>query len=1139
MTGFGEYFVKKLRSIAPNSAKNKPGGAELQTDSVRNRLDEQSDAGKDGANGVFLRTGTIRRQRNGPAEDVLPADQPTTTKAGKVRQRMKWTDTMNLHVMRCYYTTTNLETTPLVRSELLKMFLRKFPDYTNITEQRLVDQKRIIITKKYISELHLEELKHEVAEELNLSQPNLAFDEISNEKEPETEINLDINQATNQLDTQSIPTLPARVELTQITDIDEKHLETEFQTLLIEYTNMNPICRPKLPKQNNSRKLIRYTKIMDENILPKYLPHITNFLDLHTHIYAAAAAIIKASGGRIQNIERKHNKDQKEPWEMRLEIGIANTLKQKLKAKAGRIRRYRESTQRRKQNMKFNTSQRAYYRNLKINSNQPVGPLPTEEEIENYWSSIWSQPVNHNTDSTWIRDIEAELFHLPTMEPITITSDLVAEVIRLTQNWKAAGPDGIHNFWVKRLKSTHTYIAKYFTTFIESPETIPEFLGRGNTYLLPKSERLNNPTKYRPITCLCTLYKILTACIAKSIYKHVEDNKLLSEEQKGCVKKSQGCKEQLIIDSVILEQAANKRRNIYTAFIDYKKAFDSVPHSWLLKVLQIYKIDHKIINMLQHLMSTWNTVLEINQNQGIVISQPISVQRGIFQGDSLSPLWFCLALNPLSSILNKTGYGFHIKYDKTQHHVISHLMYMDDIKLFAGNEKQLQHLLEITKTFSKDIQMSFGLDKCKLLNIKQGRIISSGFDLGDGDIIESLEEHETYKYLGLAQGKRLQHKDIKEKITSIYISRLTNILKSKLNGKNTFTAINSYAIPIISYTFGTIKWTKTELENIQIKTRTTLTKFRAHHPKAAVERLTLPRNKGGRGLIDLRFLHAKQIYGLQQYFLHQASGLHRAVVRADNKHTPLDLQHAVDIRLPSDVIYEREKVEEWTRKVLHGRFPHELNQTYVDQDASNKWLSQADLFLETEGFMLSIQDQVIATRNYRKFILKEPNVVDQCRRCHEPGETIQHVTAGCRVLAPTSYLQRHDQVAKIIHQKLATLCHLKEDITPYYRYEPENVLENAHFKLYWNRSILTDKTTPHNRPDLTFTIKERALTYLIDVGIPNTHNLQSTWSEKLSKYTALAEQVKSLWKQNEVNIVPIIISSTGVIPKALHHSLKS
>jgi hypothetical protein len=116
-------------------------------------------------------------------------------------------------------------------------------------------------------------------------------------------------------------------------------------------------------------------------------------------------------------------------------------------------------------------------------------------------------------------------------------------------------------------------------------------LAHGITYLKPKDSDTKNPSKYRPITCLPTIYKIMTSCIKVIIYDHCQKLNILNEEQKGCVKECFGCKEQLIIDTVIMEQARKNNRNIYTAFIDYKKAYDSVPHSWLIKILKIYKIN--------------------------------------------------------------------------------------------------------------------------------------------------------------------------------------------------------------------------------------------------------------------------------------------------------------------------------------------------------------------------------------------------------------------------------------------------------------------------------------------------------------------------------------------------------------------
>ena len=215
------------------------------------------------------------------------------------------------------------------------------------------------------------------------------------------------------------------------------------------------------------------------------------------------------------------------------------------------------------------------------------------------------------------------------------------------------------------------------------------------------------------------------------------------------------------------------------------------------------------------------------------------------------------------------------------------------------------------------------------------------------------------------------------------------------------------------------------------------------------------------------------------------------------------------------------------------------NQQYIDIEASNKWLTNADLFAEIEGFLTTIQDQVILTRNYNKYILKQQNFDELCRRCGKKSQTIQHITAACEQLAPTEYVKRHDGLTKVINQKLAEAAELIVDKSPYFKYTPANVLENDDFKLYWNCSILADKTVLFNRPDITFMNKKTKNIFLIDIAVPNTHNLAKTITDKQNKYQELANEICAKWKQNAVQVIPIVISSTGVIPKSLSRSLKT
>ena len=118
-------------------------------------------------------------------------------------------------------------------------------------------------------------------------------------------------------------------------------------------------------------------------------------------------------------------------------------------------------------------------------------------------------------------------------------------------------------------------------------------------------------------------------------------------EQKGCRRESYGCKDKMLINQMIIEDCKSKHRNLSMAWIDYCKAFDSVPHSWILKVSHLFKISLVLINFLRINMSMWERTLNQIHHNGNLKSKPMKINSGIFQGDSLSPLLFLSILNTL------------------------------------------------------------------------------------------------------------------------------------------------------------------------------------------------------------------------------------------------------------------------------------------------------------------------------------------------------------------------------------------------------------------------------------------------------------------------------------------------------------
>ena len=151
---------------------------------------------------------------------------------------------------------------------------------------------------------------------------------------------------------------------------------------------------------------------------------------------------------------------------------------------------------------------------------------------------------------------------------------------------------------------------------------------------------------------------------------------------------------------------------------------------------------------------------------------------------------------------------------------MNHLFYTDDLKLFAKNDQQLQGLLNIVKQFSDDIQMKFGLDKCAKATFLRGKLLKAkSITLDSTTIIKDLEPKQSYKYLGVTEGDEIQHSSMREEIRKECFRRVRAILRSELNARNRIDAINSLALPVVTYSFTIINWSLTEIKKADTKIR--------------------------------------------------------------------------------------------------------------------------------------------------------------------------------------------------------------------------------------------------------------------------------------------------------------------------------
>ena len=129
----------------------------------------------------------------------------------------------------------------------------------------------------------------------------------------------------------------------------------------------------------------------------------------------------------------------------------------------------------------------------------------------------------------------------------------------------------------------------------------------------------------------------------------VYKNNIITQEHAAGKRGVWGTLEQLLINKNIMQEVRRMRKNLATIWLDYRKAFGSIPHSWLIKSLKLAKVpDNIIINAIENFTQSWDTILHLNGNNENVASSLIKIVKGIYQGDSLSVMLFVVSLNPLS-----------------------------------------------------------------------------------------------------------------------------------------------------------------------------------------------------------------------------------------------------------------------------------------------------------------------------------------------------------------------------------------------------------------------------------------------------------------------------------------------------------
>ena len=321
-----------------------------------------------------------------------------------------------------------------------------------------------------------------------------------------------------------------------------------------------------------------------------------------------------------------------------------------------------------------------------------------------------------------------------------------------------------------------------------------------------KKGNKNCAGNYRPVSLTSIICKIMESFIKKALYEHSINNNILSQQQYGFVS-GRSTITQLLV--TLNEWLYNLDNDIQTdaAYMDFRKAFDSVPHKRLISKLKAYKIDGQILNWIISFLSDRTQYVKINND----CSSKLNVTSGVPQGSVLGPTLFIYFINDLPNVVNDTP----IK------------IFADDTKLYHGiqdenNVKKLQDSIDAMFEWTQKWLLQFNKEKCKILHLGNKNQKNEYF-IGSDDQRITLAETDLEKDLGVYIDPNLDFKKhIKNTVKKASYSSY-KILKNFTFKKSKILVplFKTLVRPILEY--GNVIWANgvkkymTKIENVQRK----------------------------------------------------------------------------------------------------------------------------------------------------------------------------------------------------------------------------------------------------------------------------------------------------------------------------------
>lgn len=802
---------------------------------------------------------------------------------------------------------------------------------------------------------------------------------------------------------------------------------------------------------------------------------------------------------------------------------------------------------------------------------------PSAGEFLDYWTRIVGKAKRFRTTGV-LRRWESSQRHAELDPHMSLVKETFNRVVSKTRPWKAPGPDGVHNFWWKHLKVARARLLDWVAQTIDSADELPDRVAEGRMIMLPKSSESKTPADFRPIACLNTSLKVLTAVMAKLVYG--ARSKSLPLEQVALRPKIWGVTHAHFMDSALLldQQKRTPSEPISVAWIDFSKAFDSLPHSyvaWLIRSLRLGKIGEIYLDFL----SKVRVRFEASVNGKRQVSKLLRVLSGVPQGDAFSPLMFCLSVAPISFALNtanvKDGYVADFGNPDVGRLDFNHLMYVDDLKLYGSTASSLYRMIRTVRRTAKSIGLTLNPGKCAEWHSGSGTE-NAGFPLLESD-------RQYYKYLGVEQLNLAKGEIAMNRVFSKIVGDFSDAIKPGTSLSQIRSLINTVLMPRVRFLCGCLLAGTADglklnsqlkrARTLDLELRKVLESKKLRYSKANVDRIYMTGAQGS-GIMsavdvcEVAILSSFAYLALQPqletvyYLFKKYSNKGKRTVVKDAMSIVQDigvglerdtrgcvpklLINGKEFFFPTDaaralsrllVTYrESERSNAFAGRSTAGRV---LSDPNIDQHLSTLWLKKGFVNLGCWRNITASQEAQLTSRGHP--LNRRAAHGGKCRFCSNT-ETAEHILTQCPMFRPTLMLERHNDAARNI---LFTILEHYGLESLHYTQTIKETYENDRAKVWWDKPILTLGRLKHYRPDIVvFDFRESKIC-VVEVGVSWYDRLKRTTERKFAKYAinsmldeseplpwapakCLAMEMQRLYKMT-VHTVPVIIGATGEV----------